>query len=246
MLWLVLGDYRTGKTVRLTVEAYSEEYKNKEILTNFKLKHPNARQIFNPLDLGNLNNVLVLLDEMQNWFNSHNTFSLTNEFFTDFVHDCDKNNVDVFGTSHRFRSNEIDFREGCHRIIKCERIGYYNPRISRLEDKRDFRYTTFSMTSGNILYTDRLKYGNAIKYFDLYDTAERVERLDDETRELVLLLRYNPKLGNKKLRDVAKEVKPTFEEGKRLTYGTLANELGDLGYSFTDTILRRIYSFLIE
>lgn len=246
MLWLILGEYRAGKTIRLVIEGFSEEYDNREILTNFRLEHPNARQIFNPLDLGDLNNVLVLLDEMQNWFNSHQTFSLTNEFFTDFIHDCDKSNVDVFGTSHRFMSNEIDFRNGCHRIIKCEREGHFNPRINRLEDKRNFLFSTFSMTSGKVLYQDRLRYDIAKAYFGLYDTGEKVKRLDHDTRELALLFKYNPKLGNKRLKEVVKEIKPVFEKGKRLTYGTLANELGDLGYSFTDSILRRIYSFLIE
>ncbi|MFX1501183.1 MAG: hypothetical protein ACFFDH_09500 [Promethearchaeota archaeon] len=246
MLWLVLGDYRAGKTIRLVVEAFSEEYDNRKILTNFKLKHPNAQQIFNPLSLANLNNVLVLLDEMQNWFNSHNTFSLTNEFFTDFIHDCDKSNVDVFATSHRFMSNDIDFRIGCHRLIKCERIGFRDPRINRLDDTRDFRFTVFSMSTGKILYKDRLRYEIAKNYFDLYDTTERVKRLENETMELTLLLKYNPKLGNKKLKQVAKKVRPIFEAGKRLTYGTLANELGDLGYSFTDSILRRIYSLLLD
>lgn len=246
MLWLVLGDYRAGKTLRLVIEGYSEEYDNRLILTNFRLDHPNAKQIFNPLELADLSNVLVLLDEMQNWFNSHNTFSLTNDFFTDFIHDCDKENVDVFGTSHRYMSNEVDFREGCHRIIKCERIGYRNPRITRLDDKRDFRFSVFSMESGRVIYKDKLRYKNAVKYFDVYNTSEKVKRLDYETRELALLLKYAPAKGNQKLKDVALEVKPIFESGKRLTYGTLANALGDLNYSFTDLVLRRIYSHLIE
>lgn len=244
MLWLLLGDYRTGKTLRLSVEAFSEEYNERVILANFELKHPNARYIKDPTELENLSNVLVLLDEMQNWFNSHNTYSLDNEFFTDFIHDCDKDGVDVFGTSHRFMSNEIDFREGCHRLIKCERIGYQDPRIPRLQDTRDFKYTVFSMTSGAILYRDILKYNIAKNYFDTYDTKERIKRFNSKTRELLMLWKHNPSKALKKSEKIVDILFPIFNNGVKLSYANIEIELGKLDYGENDKLTRKFFSLL--
>ena len=98
------------------------------------------------------------------------------------------------------------------------------------------------MTKVNILRILKLDFLFENKNILIDYTKNVLNGYSSSLDELILIT----KLGNKKLRDVAQEVKPTFENGKRLTYGSLANELGDLGYSFTDSILRRIYSFLIE
>jgi len=249
MHWLILGDYRSGKTLRLVIEAFSEEYKDREIWGNFELRHPNYRKI-SILDLmEDIENKLILLDEMQNWFNSHNTFSIDNEFFTDLLHDCDKANVDLFGTSHRFMSNEIDFREGCHRIIKCERItprGNYLDfsKVRRVDDIRDFKFTTFSMYDERVIGKEKMSYDIARAYFPLYNTSERVKRLDDKDRELKLLMRHKPKLGIARLRDIARELKPLYADGKKLTHASLIIDLGDMDYS--SAFEREIYTILIE
>ena len=242
MLWLILGDYGSGKTLRLLIEAFSEEYLDRKILVNFTLNHPNSIKLKNPLDLKDLENVLVLLDEMQNWFNSHNTMSLTNDFFTDFIHDCDKMNVDVFGTSHRWMSNEKDFRMSCHRVIKCERIGR-KPRLTkRVYDSRDFRFQTFSMYDGRIIEKKKLRYDLAKAYFPKFDTRERIKRPDNKTRELLLALIYDPDKAVKIILNELEILIPIFKNGLDFSHPNVAFELAKIGYGNNEKIRKLFYS----
>lgn len=242
MLWIIIGDYHDGKTTRLVIEPFSEKYKNRGIWGNFTLKHPRYKKI-GIEDLRKIpDNTLVLLDEMQNWFNSHETFSVTNEFLTDFIHQCDKSGIDVFGTTHRFHSLDIDFRVGCHRIIKCTRLG--EKIDSRLEDKRDFRFETISTYSGKIIDKRILRYSKAIPYFTVFNTKERIPHHHQKERDLRFVMSHNPELGVKMLERIAKKIKKRFENGKILTHPNLIIELGRLGYG--KAFEEEIYALLKE
>lgn len=231
MLWLVGGDYRNGKTTYITLVSFSEEYQGREVWGNYNLIHPRYRKIEVP-DLmeivdGKQENVLVILDEFQNWFNSHESFSITNEFLTDFIHMCDKTGVDVYGTTHRFDSIDIDFRWGCHRIVICERRGK-QPR-NRLNDKRDFIFTTFSTYSGNIVEKKYLRYETAIPYFEVFNTKERIVRHRQPERDLRLLMAHNSTKGIELLEEIARKIIGRLK-GKEITHARLRKELGKMGY----------------
>lgn len=231
MLWLILGDYGGGKTTYLVLLPFSEEYKDYNVVGNFTLKHPRYKKI-KVLDLMKIKgNTLVLLDEMQNWFNSHETFSLTNDYLTDFIHLCDKRNIDVFGTAHRFMSLDNDFRIGCHRIVKCERIGVKVNR--RLDDKRDFRFSVISTYSGKLIERRILKYEKAKLYFELFDTKERILRHNQPDRDLRLIMQHDPEEGTRMLEIIAKRIRERVKNGSEITHAKLRIELGRLGYGRT-------------
>ncbi|MFX1445763.1 MAG: zonular occludens toxin domain-containing protein [Promethearchaeota archaeon] len=231
MFWLVLGDYREGKTLYLVVMSFDEMYEDRKIYANFRIKHPRFRRLKNPSMLRNLDDCVVLLDEAQNWFNSHRSFSLDNDFITDFLHECDKDSVDVYMTAHRLMALGNDFRENCHRIVKCERLGYKDPRTSRLNDIRDFKFSVFSTSKGGFeMYSDLFRYEIAKNYFPVYDTLEKVKRPDDKTRYLEMLWLHDPEKAIQQSLDIVNELEKRFRNGIRFTKDNLRIELASMGY----------------
>lgn len=202
MFWLILGDYRSGKTLRLAIEGFSSD---KEIWGNFNLDLDNYRKI-GIMDLTELGDFkLLLLDEMQTFLDARVSMSHENLFITNILDSADKRDVDVFGTAHLFTSIDIRFRHNVHRIIRCERIGKRRVEWNRLEDFRDFKFSTMNTYSGGI-EVKRLRYEKAIPYFDFYKTQERIQYPNQQDLELDLLLKHNPKKAYKQLKKIANEI----------------------------------------
>jgi len=222
MFYLILGDYASGKTLRLVVEGVSDP---REIWGNFDLDVENYRKI-GVMDLTDLGEKkLLLLDEMQTFLESRLSMSHDNLFITNVLDSADKRGVDIYGTAHLFSSIDIRFRQNVHRIIKCERIG--KKRGERLEDFRDFKYSTFNTYSGEIR-AKRLRYNKAIPYFELYRTQERIEYPNQKDLELDLLLKHDPKKGYEGLVSIAKVL---MKRTKRITHDSVKVGLLKIGHT---------------
>ena len=225
MLWVILGDYGSGKTIRLVLEGVSSK---REVWGNFKLDIDNYTRI-TPMDLKDVgSNMLIILDEMQTWLESRVSMSFMNRFITNIIDQADKRGIDYFGTAHLLSSLDIRFRNNVHRIIKCERIGRSPSDRTRLNDIRDFRFKTLNTYTGRIK-SKTLKYEKTIKYFELYDTHEIIEYPNQKDLELDLALRQNPVKAYDILFGIARDIRDS--NGKDLTHSNIELALLKNGYS---------------
>lgn len=236
MLWIILGDYGSGKTLKLVLEAFSSDC---EVLGNFELDLDNYTLI-EPMDLRKIGHKkLVVLDEMQTWLESRTSMSFLNRFITNIIDQTDKRDVDVFGTAHTLSSIDLRFRNNVHRIIRCDRIGKEPKNRTRKNDKRDFRYSTMNTYSGKIT-KKRLRYNKAKKYFPHYKTSEIIEYPNQKDLELDLLKKYDPTAFHKALMSIAQDIKVNGG----LTHATTELRLLEMGYS--DKHARLIYACFNE
>ena len=240
MFYLILGDYRSGKTLRLVLEGYDDK---REVWGNFDLDIKDYRKI-GVMDLTDLgNNKLLLLDEMQTFLDSRSSMSHDNLFITNVLDSVDKRDVDIFGSVHLFSSVDIRFRQNVHRIIKCERIGKRKKEWGRLEDFRDFKYSTMNTYTGGI-NVKRLRYGKAIPYFELYKTQEKVKYPNQKDLELDLLLKHDPEKAYERLMEIAHKI---IEKKPRITHPSVKVGLLQLGHTikFESLIYSCIKDFTI-
>lgn len=239
MLWLLLGDYGGGKTLRLVLEAYSEP---RDCYGNFTISGLDNYTKIVPADLKDIKeNALVVLDEMQTWLESRVSMSFLNRFVTNIINQADKKDIDYFGSAHLFNSLDIRFRSNVHRIITCERIGREAPNRTRTNDKRDFRFKIMNTYSGKIK-KKRLRYRNAIKYFDVYDTREVIDYPDEKDLFLDLMMKQDQHKAYLILKELAQRIKES--DGKVKTHSDVEVRLLDMGYSAKHG--RLIYSLIRE
>ena len=223
MLWIILGDYGSGKTLFLVLQGFSSK---RDVWGNFYLDLDRYTQI-EPMDFRNLGSrKLVLLDEMQTWLESRVSMSFLNLYVTNIIDQTDKRDVDVFGTAHLFGSVDRRFRENVHRIVRCERVGKLPLGRTRKEDFRDFRFRIMNTYTGKII-KKRLKYSKAIKYFPKYSTSEIIEYPNQKDLELDLLLKINPAEAYNRLLEIAKDI----DSNGGLTHANMELVLLQNGYS---------------
>ena len=225
MLWIILGDYGSGKTIRLVLEGVSSD---RDVYGNFTLDIDNYTRI-TPMDLKHINsNALVILDEMQTWLESRVSMSFLNRFITNIIDQADKKDIDYFGTAHLLSSIDVRFRDNVHRIIICERIGKEDPERTRTNDHRDFRFKTMNTFTGKVK-KKRLRYKKSVKYFELYDTHEIIEYPNQNDLELDLALKQDPERAYGILFDIARDIKD--KDGSDITHASIELTLLQNGYS---------------
>lgn len=228
MLWLILGDYGSGKTLFMTRQGVISE---REVLGNYTINIDNYQKI-DPLDLKDIGfNRLVLLDEIYTWLESRISSSHLNLYLTSITSQSRHRTIDVMGTLHLFSSVDIRFRAMVHRIVKCSRI----PSKKKPQEEWDFNYKIMNTYSGKTI-SKTLRYRNAIKYFPLYDTYELIEPIDIGTMEIELYRKYPRRLAVK-LKEIARELKRELDP---ITHDSVGNALLDMGYNLNWTGL--VYS----
>ena len=242
MLWIILGDYGSGKTLYMVLEAVSSK---KDVLGNFTIKGLKNYQKIDIMDLKDIGfGKLILLDEMQTWLESRTSMSFRNRYITNIVDESRKRGIDVFGTAHLFTSIDIRFRSNCHRIIKCSRVGQKDNSWGRDVDYRDFKYETLNTYNFKVR-KKRLPYQKAEPYFKLYDTLELIKYPNQQDIEFEVR-KDDPKELYKYLNTVAKKIqKDVFKNnGKMFTHSDVQMGLIKNGFSLKHE--RLIYSKLKE
>ena len=238
MLWLILGDYGAGKTIFLILNGVSAERK---VLGNLTFNWNNYERI-DPLDLEHVSNAVVILDEMQNWIESRISGSYQNLFITNVANQSQKRDMDIYGTIHTYTSVDYRFRRNAHRLVLAERIGREPKGNKRGEDTRDFRYTIMNTFTGE-LERKTLRYEDAVKYFELYDTWELIDPQNWEKMKLELL--KATKDGRKKLYKVLEGLSEMISKTlpKKITHASVRKEM--LKYGLDLSWEDMIYSFIV-
>jgi len=240
MLGLISGGFGEGKTLRLLLNGLQHEG---ELWANFHLNLEDYRYIV----LSDLESIprgtMVLFDEFHLYFSSRRTQTLDNEFVTRVIYQVGKIDSILWGTIHRFMDIDPRFRASCHLSTMCKRIGKKPKGWNRLNDHRDFRFTTMDMDTGETAERVRMNYSNAKKYFELFNTREIIKKYNHDSLNLDLLHRYDPEKFYSTMESYAEEVKENIE-GK-ITYAKIRNYIGKKYKVYvSDNVTRSIFAEL--
>jgi len=219
MLIVVLGKRGSGKTLWMCIQALRSK---RTVLSNFKIKSPNYKQL-KIVDLLNLpDDIEVMLDEAYAWIDARVSGSVINRYMSYIVLQSRKRTINIFMSAQMFRSLDVRIRQQVDLLIKCERLGV-KPKGT---DTRDFRYSSFEVQSQSIK-TYILKYNKAIKYFSKFDTYQIIDPSRKSQLELELL-KESPKRLFQKIKLIAKDIKNDLN---KITHSTVKATLLKKGYS---------------
>lgn len=238
MLWGIIGDYGSGKTVFLTTRAYISFLNKIGVLANYTLKGclKDYYEKINPIDLKEIGfNKTVCIDELQLWLDSRLSASNVNLALISIIDQSRHRDIDIYGTYHTYMSIDVRFRSQLNRLVKCERV--WRKGVSR--DLRDFRYSIMNMYDGRII-RKILKYDIAKDYFKLFDTKEIVEAINDKKFEMDIYDRY-PNKKYWKINELAQEI---ISEGKKFTHAKV--QLALLKRDYPTNWSSLIYSRILE
>lgn len=228
VLVIVLGDIGSGKTLLLTLLACGSE---REVFANFKIEIPNANRI-KTLGIDDIpNNVDIFLDELPMIADSRTASSIANRYVSYESAQQRKDFADIYGSSQFFHMVDKRLQDLCHVLVKCSRIG------SR-DKPEGFYYEFMDLETFERDYV-YLPIENAQKYFDIYDTYEkitpsrkryyRLRRMKDED---------SPKFMEECER-IAKELNPLM---KKITKDNTTNTL--LENDYPSFIMSQVYHYL--
>ena len=227
---IAVGDIGSGKTLLLTVLACAS---TRDVYANFKIDIPNAHRI-ETLGLDDIpNNVDIFLDEIHMIADSRTATSITNRYISYESNQQRKDFADIYGSSQFLHQVDKRLRDLCHVLVKCTRIGSReNP------EAFDFEFMDLSNFEKDNIY---LPIENAQRYFDVYDTYEKIT----PSRKLFYRLRRLKDEDSIKFmvecKRIAKEIKSFME---KITKDNTTNALLENGYpSF---IMSQVYHYLKE
>lgn len=176
---IIAGKQGTGKSITLTylLMRYQEMYPKLKVATNYYYKYED-KHIEHWKDIINYNNgkygVIVVLDEIQNWFNSLQSKDFPPEMLTEITQQRKQRKI-IFGTSQVFGRVAKPIREQTYMLYEPTTI------FSCLTFVRKYDITTD--ISGN---TDTKKYRGCFFFIQnpeirgSFDTYRKVEQLSKD------------------------------------------------------------------
>ena len=127
----MIGDRGSGKTLFMTLEAFNQYRKGKQIYSNYELtfpKLPNTKKtkivpedFFTNFDKYNLRNVCMFLDEIYVYVDSRASGSTKNKLMSYFFNQTRKTGVDLYYSTQFFSQVDKRLRFNTERFIipKC-------------------------------------------------------------------------------------------------------------------------------
>lgn len=178
MLVIILGNLGSGKTLIMTLLSYHDK---REVWSNYKINSKNYR-VLDVVDLLDLpDNIILLMDEAYAWIESRVSSSTLNEYLSSILFHTRKTNTDIYLTTPMFSTIDKRFRHQANYIILCEHRNNFNT-----DDFHFLFYNKDNKTYGS----NTLTYSNAKKYFNLYDTYEKIESHRKRGLEFKILQKY--------------------------------------------------------
>lgn len=173
MIVLYKGARGKGKTLTMVKDGYFAYLQGFRVISNFSLKFGDYMSNDEVLRLNresNLRDCVLLLDELQLFFDSRNFGSKNNKDFSNFIQQIRKRNVHILATVQYQNTVELRFRQHIDVVAYPnfdKSIGYckvYYFDISLLEDDL-----------GDTEIKPNLVVYDAAGVFDLYDTTEMLK-----------------------------------------------------------------------
>lgn len=147
-------------------------------------------------------NINLLLDEGYTWLESRTSAKYINLFMSYIVFQLRKTDRNIFVTAQEISSIDIRYRKQWDYCVKCKRLYDSNKPFNEW----DFIYKIFDKRK-NSCCNWRLKFDDAKKYFNLYNTNEIVP-VSAKSRIEYELLKTEPSQLSMKALSIAKLVKP--------------------------------------
>lgn len=197
MLISVIGNNGSGKTLILTY--YATKF-IKNIYSNYLLKLNNyiPLTINDLLNMDNLNEGNMFMDEAYTWIEARTSGNALNLLTSYLIYQKRKRLLDIYMTFQMFSSIDKRAREMSNIIILCESRANF--------DLDDFYYTYIDNDKG-LETTFMIPYKIAKNYFKYYDTYEIIKPQKISRLEFNVL-KDNPKGLLKKIKEIAKIIKP--------------------------------------
>ncbi len=223
MLVAIIGAMGSGKTILMV---YLATKSKREVYSNFKIHIPNYKplKITDLLDLKN--NIDVFIDEGYTWLESRTSGSALNRYLSYIVLQARKRLIDIIISAQMFSSIDVRFREQCDVIVKCQKI------------KEGFKYS-FLFVGKDKVRTYILKYKDAKKLFDTYDTYEIIESHNKEALVLKLKETESPEQFWDEIVNMSEIIKKDI---KKLTHPRVLNALAK--NKFKSTYEPQVYAYL--
>lgn len=165
---LYRGSRGRGKTLSMVRDAYIDYMKGYRILSNMRLKfgeYVTSEEVLSLNRDSQLYNCILVLDEVQLFFDSRNFSKTQNKDFSNFIQQIRKRNVNIYCTTQYINTVDLRLRQHIDVIampkfykgVNIVRISYYD--LTKLEDGlSDIKPVT-------VVY-------NSAPFFCLYDTNE--------------------------------------------------------------------------
>lgn len=180
MLWLIIGNQSSGKTLFAVKEAYEYYKKGFTIYSNIHLKFPYKKINYNDIVNCKYENAVVLLDEIHLLLGSRTAMSRKNDAITSgFCSMLRKKGITLLGTTQRQGKVDKRLRDEMTFLCRCDRFVFQNNRFvyKAYDDKTTDKNTpTFIKVSVTDVNTEQSinHYFCANEYYKMYDTKEIV------------------------------------------------------------------------
>lgn len=173
MILLYKGARGKGKTLTMVKDAYFFFLNGYRIISNFTLRfgeHIPSEEVLKLNRESKLMNCVLVLDELQLFFDSRNFSKKENKDFSNFIQQTRKRNIHILGTTQYVNTIELRFRQHIDIVVyphydpftQCCRVLYFD--ITLLEDDLD----PLDINPVLIVY-------DATKIFPLFDTYEMLK-----------------------------------------------------------------------
>ena len=203
MIGIFLGFQNSGKTLAMTYYAYTYYKKGYDIYSNYNLKFSKLKndKRLHKLTMDKIiecvknreqfNKAIFLIDEMYLFMDSRNFGSKKQKIMTYFLLQTSKRNVHLFGTAQVFNSVEKRFRENCNFMVFCSRVIKNENEYLNVFDNMRFLIDSENLYIKNVFlikrsieslteyYDKKIFYLKAKNVFNLYDTTELINILED-------------------------------------------------------------------
>ena len=238
----IIGNVRQGKTLLATILALKSK---KPIYANYKIYSDKWR----PLQLQDLfdipDNSIIVLDEAYTWIESRSSMRDVNKYVSYLLTQAGKRDLDIITTAQIYKSIDVRFRLLANLIIFTEKL----PREDGLFN---FRYT-FISNNTNKTKQLILTYEKAKKYFDKYNTKEKIYPYEFDKIKFKML-KENPKEYAKLVYSLADKIKyVAYGNGKvtlpKVKYALLKLQLKDENGSYINLpneVIQYVYFTLRE
>lgn len=175
MIVLYVGARGRGKTLTMVKDGFISYKNGYKILRNFNCKFGkfiSNDDIINLDKHSNIYNAVLLVDEIQIFFDSRRSSKHQNVHFSNFVQQIRKRNVHIYCTTQYH--NTVDLRLRQHLDFMAHPFYYEKYKVCEVTYK-DLQSIETDLFSGVLKEPEEIKIVyNAVPIFDLYNTSELI------------------------------------------------------------------------
>jgi len=211
MLVSVIGGLGSGKTLLTTILATKSDRK---VYANYRIKQKNF-SILQPEILLIINEPsLIIIDEAYAWLESRTSGGQLNRYMSYILFQSRKRNIDFLLTSQIYNTVDRRFRLLTDIEIQCKHsdIG--------------FEYYIFTQKSEKPINKFILSEENAERYYELYDTFEKIDPIDER---MIFNISTDKGKDIEEINNVAEMIVNKYE-GKRISKAIVEDFCLQQGY----------------